>query len=583
MDLVISVDTAVAHLAGALARPLWLLLAEQPDFRWLEAREDTPWYPTARLHRRTAEGWPPLIARLARHLAAAAAFHRGNTLWTAHHRDEAIAAYAAAIAADPSHADAHTHLGNALLAQDRTQDAIAAYRAGIATNPGRAPLHYNLANALMADDQIEAAEPEFRAALALAPSHAGAHNNLGNALRAQSRLDEALASYQAALALRPDYAGTLNNIGATLIALHRPDEADPLLRRALALQPAYAEAANNLGGALLALDRPREALAAFEAAVTAEPAMAPARFGAALAHLAEGDFRQGWRDYESRWDDPRFTADTPPFTTPIWSGGDILAGQRMLLHAEQGLGDTIQFARYAPLLRQRGAHVTLWVQAPLATLLAPLADEIIAQGETPETDPIPPHDLRSPLLSLPHALGTRLATIPATIPYLHPDTARIATWRHRLGPAAALRIGIAFSGSADHPEDALRSLPAATLIAALPGAELHVVQKDIRPPDAATLATHPAIARHDPTDFADTAGLLACLDLIVTVDTSIAHLAGAIGRPVWVLLQYAADFRWLRARTDSPWYPTARLFRQTTRGDWTAPLTALTAALASLP
>ena len=489
--------------------------------------------------------------------AAEADFQRGNALWSAGAHEAAIAAYATAIARDPGAIEAHTHLGNAFLALGRPADAAAAYRAGIAQAPARADLHYNLANALLTGGDAAQAEAAYRAALALCPGHAGANNNLGTALRAQARHAEALGFYRAALRAHLDSAGTLNNIASTLLALHRPDEAVPLLERAIALQPGYGEACNNLGGALLALDRPRDAIARFDAALHAEPGLAQARLGKALALLSEGDFVEGWRHYEARWDDPRFAEDTQPPSAPLWSGGPV-AGRRILLQAEQGLGDTLQFVRYAPLLRARGAHVILQVPPPLAPLLAPLADESAQAGA------LPPHDLRCPLMSLPHAFGTTLATIPA-LPYLRAPPSAIAAWRDRLGPPGRPRIGIAFSGNPDHPEDALRSIPAARLIAALPGAELHILQPDIRPAD------RPAIAgahRHTLRDFADTAALLCCMDFVVSVDTAIAHLAGALGHRVLVLLQFGADFRWLRGRTDSPWYPSMHLLRQSSRGDW---------------
>ena len=510
--------------------------------------------------------------------AAAEDFARGNILWRAGEHEAAIAAFERAVAGDPDLLDAANNLGNALVAIGRAVDAVGVYRAAFARAPERGDLAYNLGNALMAAGQPAEAETAYRAALAVRPDHAGAHNNRGNVLRALGRHAEALGCYAAALALRPDFAGTLDNMAATLLALHRPQDAEPLLRRALAAAPDHAEACNNLGGALLALDRPAEALPWFRRAVALAPPHPQARFGEGLALLSLGDYRAGWRAYAARWDDPRFTVDVPAYTTPIWTGGGAVAGKRMLLHAEQGLGDTIQFARYTKLLRQRGAHVVLQVQQPLARLLAPLGDEIVAVGDLPASEPVPPHDLRCPLLSLPQALGTRLATIPADIPYLIAPPDRVAAWGARLGPATGRRVGLAFSGSPDHPDDALRSIPATALLPALAGCEVHVVQRDIRPPDAAALAGARVHAA-DLTDFTEAAALLAWMDLVITVDTSIAHLAGALGRPVWVLLQHAADFRWLRQRTDSPWYPTALLFRQTTRGDWAGVIAEIAAAL----
>ncbi len=233
----------------------------------------------------------------------------------------------------------------------------------------------------------------------------------------------------------------------------------------------------------------------------------------------------------------------------------------MLLHAEQGLGDTLHFVRYAPLLRARGARVVLEVQAPLVELLRPLADAVIAAG-----DPLPAHDLRVPLLSLPHAFGTELDTIPALVPYLMAPAPHIDL----RGPG--LNVAVTLSGSADHPEDALRSVSAATLepLFGVPAATFHVVQSDARDADLDWLCERPAIRVHrpDPADFTETAALLAAMDLVISVDTAVAHLAGALALPVWVLLQHAADFRWLRNRDDSPWYPTARLFRQGAERHW---------------
>ena len=499
---------------------------------------------------------------------ARAHFARGNALWPAGNQDAAIAAYRDAVACDPTFTEARNNLGNALCATDRFPEALVQYRAALAQNPTSAELTYNCGNVLAVTGELAAAEASFRAALALNPDHAGAHNNLGNTLRAQSRHAEAIVSYQAALALRPEFFGSLNNIGSALLALHRPAEAESYFRQTLDLRPDYAEACNNLGGALLAQDRPADALTWFRRAYTLDPGQVQARFGEAFALLVQGDFTAGWRAYEARWLDPAFREGEPDFATPLWRGDLDPAGRRILRHAEQGLGDSIQFVRYAPLLRARGAHVTLAVQQPLVALFAGLADHV-----QPQTDPLPDHDLHCPLMSLPAAFHTTLADIPADIPYLRADPRRRAAWRRRLGPRAAPRIGIAWSGSRDHPDDPLRSIPAAHLLPPLlaTGAELHAVQNDIRPEDRAAAA---AIATHTDrlTDFAATAALLACLDLVITVDTSLAHLAGAMGLPTWVLLQTSNDFRWLRGRSDSPWYPSVRLFRQSRFGDWSGPI-----------
>lgn len=500
---------------------------------------------------------------------AQAHFVLGNSLWWSGRREDAVLELARAVALRPDHADARNNLGNALLELARAEEAEPQYRAALAIRPEHAPTHYNLGNALMALGRAAEAEPCFRAALALEPQHAGALNNCGNALRALNRPAEAADCYRRALALRPDYAGTHNNLGAALLAQHRPAEAAACFVEALRLNPDYAEACNNLGGAMLALDRPDTAIPLFRRAVALDPALAQARFGEALALLALGQFREGWEKYESRWEDPRFREGARDYAAPSWRNrpGEDVAGRTVLLHAEQGLGDTIQFVRYAPLLRRLGARVVLEVQAGLVPLLHGLADAVVAEGAE-----LPPHDLRCPLLSLPLAFRTELASIPATIPYLRADPARRAAWQAALGPRSRFRLGIAFSGSAEHPEDALRSIPAALLppLLASPDVEAHVVQRDIREADLAALRMCPGVRIHGDRlgDFAETAALLSQLDLIVTVDTSIAHLAGALGLPVWVLLQHNADFRWLRRRQDSPWYPTARLLRQQAAGRW---------------
>jgi len=509
---------------------------------------------------------------------ANAAYLLGTALWPTGQHAEALQHLERAASLDPSHVDARNNFGNALLELGRAAEAIEQFRAAIALRPDSAAFHYNLGNALLVDDRPAEAEASFRAAIALDPQHAGAHNNLGNALRTQGQYADAIAEYKAALAIRPEYYGTLNNVGSALLALHRPDEAIGWFERALSARPDYAEASNNRGGALLALDRPEEALVWFRRAIADDPENLQARFGEAMALLVMGNFREGWAAYESRWLDPKFREDERDYGDAPWLGDAPIAGRTMLLHAEQGLGDTIQFIRYAPLVRGLGARVILEVQPPLVPLLRDLADMVIAKG-----DPLPPYDLHCPLVSLPHAFATKVATIPAQIPYVRADPAKRTLWRDRLGPRGRLRIGVAWSGARDHPEDAVRSIPAALFLPPLAEAnvELHVIQKDIRESDAAAVGAAPGLRVYADRldDFSDTAALISELDLIVSADTSVAHLAGALGRPVWILVQFAPDFRWMRNRTDSPWYPTARLFRQRVRDEWGPVIAEVVAAL----
>ncbi len=435
-------------------------------------------------------------------------------------------------------------------------------------------------NALATSGDRASAIACFRAALALDPLHVGALNNLGNLLRADGDVSAAIACYRRVLAIRPELSGTLNNLATALLQVHRPDEAADILGRAIALRADDAEAWNGLGGAHLALDRPDAALGHFRRALALDPALANARLGEAMALLTLGHLRDGFSAYESRWSDPGCLADEERYSQPAWVGEDI-AGQTILIHAEQGLGDSIQFCRYVPMVAARGATVVLMAQPPLIRLFSGLVNQVIATGATP-----PKFDTHCPLLSLPHLFSTDLDTIPPSVA-IAADPARVAAWSERLGARVRPRIGIAFSGSAAHPDDALRSIPAGDLVAALSDivADVHVLQTDIRPTDAACLAAIPFVAVHAGAleDFAETAALIAHMDLVVSVDTSVAHLAATLGRPTWILVQRAADFRWLRERADSPWYPAARLFRQSDIREWNGTLARIAAELAAYP
>lgn len=505
-------------------------------------------------------------------------------MWQRGDHEGAVDALARAVALAPGFVDARNDLGNALLGLGRPQEAMPHYRAAVATEPDFAPAHYNIGNLLLAADDAAGAVDAFRAALRLAPDHPGAHNNLGNALRALGRIEDAAASYRAALALRPDLAGAHCNLGAALLALHRPQDALAYLDEAVRLNADYADAHNNRGGALLMMDRPDAALDAFRRAIAADGRHAQARFGEAMALLVLGRFHEGWAAYESRWSDPRFREGTRPREAPQWRNepGSDVSGRTVLLFAEQGLGDTLQFVRYAALVRRLGARVVLEVQAPLVKLLRPLGDVVLAEGAT-----LPRCDLVCPLPSLPLAFRTELHSIPARVPYVHTDEAAFERWRARLGPQAGLRVGVAISGNPAHPEDALRSIQAALWadLFAMPGIEWHLIQTEWRDDDKPVLEAHPSVRCHAAAlpDMAETAALVAAMDLVVTVDTSLAHLAGAMGRPVWVLVQSCPDFRWLRGRDDSPWYPTARLYRQSRLLEWPPVLARVAADLAAIP
>ncbi len=410
--------------------------------------------------------------------------------------------------------------------------------------------------------------------LTLDPSNAEAEANLGSALSRTGRQAEALKAYQRALAMDPDRAELRANTASLLRALGRPAEAAVHYEAALALQPGHAEAARNFGATLRELGRTDEAIIALEAAAKIRPDDAVVRTNLAIALLEAGRFDEGWREYEWRFASKGIERG---FAQPLWDGG-AFEGKTLLVHAEQGLGDTIQFVRYLPRVKQHGGTVVLECQPALVMLFDGLtgADEIVPHGE-----PLPVFDLHCPLLGLPRRFGTTLETIPATVPYLRPPKGR------KLGRLRAakgkLRVGLVWAGAAGHVNDRHRSIPLARFkpLAGLEGIQLVSLQVGER---AVDLADHGwaenVLDKADAcTDLADTATLMGRLDLIVSVDTAPAHLAGALGVPVWLLLPFKPDWRWMRERDDSPWYPTMRLFRQKKSGDWPAVVQRLRRAL----
>jgi tetratricopeptide (TPR) repeat protein len=467
------------------------------------------------------------------------------------------------------------NLGIALHDQRRGDEALECFRRVLECEPRDAArldrIGMLFGDAGRLDDAVEC----FRRAVALDPEFAAAHGNLGIVLQRLGRPGEAVASFQRAAALRPDDA-TLFRLGVALAQQNRFDEAIDCYRAVLALQPDAARAHYNLGNALGGLHRPEEALASFTRALELEPDLAEAHWNAALLRLLKGDFPNGWRDYEWRWRAGVQPAPRDYGDRPRWSGEQPLNGRRILVHAEQGFGDTLQFVRYANLLANRGATVFLEAPVALTSLLADMRGigGVIAEGEA-----LPPFDFHIPLMSLPLAFGTTLETIPAQVPYLAPPPpSRVAAWRARLPADGKRRIGIAWSGARPDGNDHGRSMPLAALapILASPGCRFVVVQTDRADDDGLPELID---LRSQITDFADTAAILAGLDLVITIDTAVAHLAGAMARPVWIMLPYAPAWRWLLGRDDCPWYPTARLFRQLRPGDWSDVVERVRAAL----
>ena len=489
----------------------------------------------------------------------------------------------------PDDFDALHLLGVLNFHRHRLVEALRFLSHALRVNAGSADAMSNLGLALHATGRFEEAVAWYRNALRQAPDHPEILYNLGNSCLELGDIDEALAHFNAVLATNPGHVGALVNRGNTLLRFNRPSEAIASYDGALAAMPGHPQILTNRGHALRRLDRPVEALAGFEAAIAARPEFPEAHFEAAMTRLCLGDFEAGWKAYEWRWRTGAFAGQRRQLQAPLWLGDAPVAGKTILLHAEQGMGDTIQVIRYAPLLAGQGAKVVCEVQPELLPLLAQLRNvqdiTVIAKGE-----PLPAFDLHCPLLSLPLAFGTQPATIPAAVPYLAAPAERLAKWRDRLPPAGPLaarpRAGFVWSGQPSHKNDANRSIPLKRLAGLFENPSLHCfgLQHDLRDADREVLRELPNLIHLGDTfaDFADTAAVISLLDVVVSVDTAVAHLAGALGKPVVILLPYAADFRWLRDRDDSPWYPTARLLRQPAFDDWDSVIVRLRAELGQL-
>lgn len=488
-------------------------------------------------------------------------FNQGNALKDLGRYEEAIASYDEALALQPDHAPALCNRGIALHDLKRLHEALASFDDALALAPDIAEAHLNRGSVLNDLKRHAEAVASYDNALALRPDYAEALSNRGIALHALERDDEALASFDRALAIKPEYPEALSHRGATLDAMQRPDEALASYARAIALRPDYADAYGNRGTAFYNLRRLDEALGDFDRALALRPDLPEVHWNQASARLITGDFARGFAEYEWRWQREAMIAAKRDFSQPLWRGEDIV-GKTILLHSEQGFGDSIQFCRYIPAVAARGARVILEVEAPLRRLMTTLCGscEVIAKGSL-----LPDFDIHCPLMSLPLAFGTRLETVPSVTPYLRAPADDIAVWETRLSNTRRPRIGLVWSGNPTHLRDADRSIALETLLPLLDvDAGFVSVQKDVRDADAALLAARGDILQVGSAlnDFADTAALLSQLDLVITVDTSVTHLAGALGKPVWVLLPFIPDWRWLLDRETSPWYPTARLFRQ---------------------
>lgn len=489
------------------------------------------------------------------------AFHVALAHHQAGRSTEAATACACILAAAPSHAPTLNLLGMITAASGQTEASLSLFQRAIAQHPVESSYHFNLGATYRHLGRMDEAVDCFCRALSTGADPFTTHLRLSEALRVSGRLDEAIASYHAMLKLQPDDAIILHDLGYTLAQAGRRREAIEYYHGALAKHPAYPDACVNLGTALLDDGRPGKAETAFRSAVSLRPDDAEAHSNLGFTLLLLERYAEGWEEFEWRWRLRETFSPRKVFPAPRWAG-DPAPGQTILCHAEQGLGDTIQFLRYVPAARQRAhpGRMMLEVSPELARLVSGMGDIIVRKSW--EAADLPPFDQHIPLLSLPLVLGIA-EPLPTAGPYLRGDPDLRAVWRARLSDASS-RVGITWAGNTAHPHDERRSIAHEKLspLLQIEGATIYSIQL----PSAMSerfIDLTPQI-----TDLADTAALMEELDLVISVDTAVAHLAGALGRPVWTLLPFAPDWRWGLGRENTPWYPSMRLFRQRTEGDW---------------
>lgn len=484
--------------------------------------------------------------------------------------------------AEPRHFESLHLLGILFLRHGLPADAVLQFDLALEAKPDEPDVHNNRGNALKELKRLDAAVASYRKAIALRPRFAEAHINLANALLALERFDEALDNYDRAIELKP-YPSAIFSRAVALLKLGRLDEALTGCDRTIALEPNHAEAHNVRGNVLVALNRADEALLSYDRSIALDPARAEAFYDRSHCRLLKGQYPGGWADHEWRWQSKGFPGRRPEIDAPPWRGQN-LQGRRILVFREQGYGDIIQFARYLPLLRQCGADVTFLLSPQLRRLLSPLTAGVEVISELSGAE----FDFQCALMSLPFGFKTDLSSVPDTVPYLRAEPDLIHRWRERIGPRG-FKIGIAWRGN-PKALDKARFIPLAQFIplARLPGVRLISLQSrdGLDPlgdlPADVNIETLGDDFDRGPDAFIDTAAVMANLDLIISCDTAIPHLAGALGLPVWVALKHAPDWRWLLDRHDSPWYPTARLFRQSRRDDWTSAFAEIERELRSL-
>lgn len=511
--------------------------------------------------------------------------NRGNVLADLERQDEAIAAYDRALALNPGEPVALANRAAALQDLERYEEALAAYDSLLATHPDYAVAHCNQSHALHALGDFEAALAAADRALRLKPNYPKALANRGIALKSLGWTEAALEAFDATLRLEPDLGEAHRQRGLALQELGRFEDALLAFERALEVEPRRIDNERDIATALRFLGRRDEAISHYARVLEDKPDDPVALFGCGLIRLQRGELAAGWRDYEARWRTCDFQGKGPEVEAPLWDGQD-LSGKRLLVHAEQGLGDCIQFVRYLRLIPAEGGQVALWIRPSLMALLRDAFEGVqLLDSSVPVTGEF---DYHLPMMSLPRVFGTTLDSIPAGVPYLAAEPARVAAWRERLG-RTGLRVGIAWQGNPVGQVDRGRSMPLRHFapLAAVPGVRLISLQTqhgleqlDSLPPGMAVETLGPGFDA-GPDAFLDAAAVMACCDLMVVSDSALAHLAGAMARPAWLALKRVPDWRWFLDRTDSPWYPSLRLFRQPRDGDWDSVFAAMAEVLAA--
>jgi len=503
-------------------------------------------------------------------------FNMGITLRGQGKPDEAIFCYRKVLEINPASANVYFNMGNVLKDHNKTEEAISCYRKVLEINPKDADAYSNMGIAYKNQDNIEEAISCYKKALEINPESAEAYCCLADAYKDRNNLKEAISYYQKALHLNPEFPKAYIGIGGVYYQRDRLSEAISCCETALLFDPEYVEAYYNLGMIMDAVGQTEDAIKKYNHALQFDPEHRDASWNRSLALLLLGDFEEGWKGYEQRIHENEWKHVYPyRYGLPRWDGSS-LAGKKLFIHEEQGIGDTLQFIRYLPMAKARGGTVVFETRPHIFSLLDNFEGIDMLVERSPDGKPVVECDCYIPLLSLPGIFETALDTIPSNVPYLFSKPAKAKYWRDRLaGPG--FKVGIVWAGNPSHKKDASRSCPLKyfSTLANIPGVSLYGLQKGVAAADI-EISSEGRFLKNvgaELKDFNDTAGLIENLDLVISVDTAVAHLAGAMGKPIWTLLPFVPDWRWMLGREDSPWYPTMRLFRQSNRGDWIPVLT----------